>query len=371
MSVYNVIFLLTMLTTGVITKKIDTRYSFLISSGMTGVACALFGLLHYVDHGRTFLYLTFIVKGIEAVATAIMDVTITVIISRYYKENKGLFVAVREAFTAFGLCVGPPLGGFIYEDTNFSVPFISIGISVIVSTFLTVMPLMKANATVDDLEQLKEEADRNADKIIPLWKMIILPGMWVGTFSSTLQTFSRNFINIILEPYIRVFHYSAMIVSLFFVLPNIMSSFLAPVMGKLMDNRMVPPFGFILIGAVTQVIGFIFLGPIPADNPQLWSVILSCIFLGLGNIAMSLPGLIHVLKTLKANHLPESDAVTTRGVSIWYCFKGIGGIIGPPLGGIMYDNLGMSWTCSTFAIINGIFLILISYQVPMLQRTKQ
>ena len=83
----------------------------------------------------------------------------------------------------------------------------------------------------------------------------------------------------------------------------------------------------------------------------MWSVALGCFFSGLGKIGMSLPGQIHILQTLKSNNFPENEASAAKGISIWYCFRAFGGILGPVVGSSMYDNLGMAVTCNVFAVV--------------------
>ena len=266
LSVYNSLYIIFVILSELFIKKIGPHFVFVSSSGVTGLACAWFGLLHYVDNKSTFLVLSAVNKAVEAIATALNDVTLTVLINIHYKQNPSMFLALKEAFISLGTCIGPPLAGFVYDVTNFCTPFLGTGCFIILSTFISVVPLISSEISSACGEKTKNNCLSCLSTQKTHLKVLLLPGMWIGILSNILIAVSYSFISSVLEPYIRVFHLSAFTLSLFFAIPNVMFSLLSPMVGKMMHNG-IKPVVFIFLGTVCQVVSFIFMGPLPRNNP--------------------------------------------------------------------------------------------------------
>ena len=282
-SVFNFFYLIVMVTSAPIVDKIGPHLGFVSCNSITGLAFGFFGLLHYVEDGNIFLILSFIDKAVEAIATAIADVTLMLIITRYYQESQATFLAIKEAFVAFGMCVGPPLAGFVFDETNFCVPFLGGGFFIVFATFLALIPIIGSRT---EFKAKKEKNSASKKDIKPnksAFTALVLPGVWIGFFSNTLANVAFGFLGALLEPYIRVFHYSEFTVSLFFVIPQVMFTTVNPIVGKMVDKK-TDPMIFIILGSISQILCFILMGPVPSNNPQLWSMIVSCILNGIAYV---------------------------------------------------------------------------------------
>ena len=324
--------------------KFGANQCFIAGNILTGLSCIAFGVLHYIDNGAIFMAMSFAIKIKEGTGTSGAYVTSGVLISYHYSENKGFFISVKEVCVSVGMCLGPVIGGELMDATNFSVPFISSGL-LLVFCALAAKCILK-----------KSETEERRQQSIRVFTVIKLPGMWVGLLSSLLTCCSFGFVNMILEPYIRVFNYSGFEVGLFFAIFSVVFALFSPVFGVIMDKGFSPLIQ-IAFGTLCRVLCFIFLGPIPYDNPQVWSIILALVFNGIGVAGMNVSGLMNTLNILKINSYGDSESITVIGTAFWSSAIAIGYIIGAPLGGIMFDFVGMKAAGIVLAIVNACFLL--------------
>jgi len=153
---------------------------------------------------------------------------------------------------------------------------------------------------------------------------------------------SLNFIGFnaaTLEPHLRQFELTPVIVGSIFILTGTVYAVTSPIFGKLCD------MGFnektlMLMGCIVCVIGSLFIGPLPffSFEPKLWMIIVSLIIIGLGISAKLVTGFVDAIThSIKRRGLP--DDMTTYGMvsAMFFSSCSVGAFIGPILGGVLLD----------------------------------
>ena len=347
-SVYETMYLFASATSAALMNQMGVELCYVSGSFLAGIGSIAFGLLHYIDDPTLFLIISFIIKAIEGIGSASVYITVTVLISSSFREGKALYLSIKETFFSLGTVIGPMLGGLLRDITDFRVPFIITGSLIIASALFSAIVLYYSNSNI------------NPRRTTPTFRILSLPGMWIGLLSTMLAYTSAGFINLTLEPYIRVFKYSAFRVSLFFALPSLVFALISPFVGKLLDMGMHPLIG-ICLGTVSHTVCFLFFGPVPSNNPQVWSVSVALVLNGIGIASMIISGLIQTLNTCRTNNYEDVDeeAFATAGISLWACAIAFGGVIGPILGGVLTDSVGIILSSYFLCCVNITFLTLV------------
>ena len=346
-SAYEFSYIATSAASVTLMNRFGTKACFIGGNILAGLATVAFGLLHYINDSTLFLATSFIIRFIEGIGSTGGYISITILITSCYKENKNFYLAIKEGFLSLGLCIGPLFGGVINDATDFFTPFLISGALMILAAICSICVVEKT-----------EPQPKSKKKKGSALRVLSLPAMWIGLFATLLACFGHAFIVLLLEPYIRVFNFSGFEVGLLFLINSLVFAIASLVSGKLLDAN-VDPLVPMFFGTGAHMLCFIFLGPIPTDNPRLWSVILALSFNGLAMAGLMIPALINTLNVLKSNRFNDDETTTVVATGIWSCALAVGYIIGSPLGGVMYDFIGMNQACIIVGALNLLFFTIV------------
>lgn len=137
--------------------------------------------------------------------------------------------ACLETFFGLGLIVGPTVGGALYAVDGYYLPFVVLGACLFGTALLTLCILpMHANEPSP------------LDKPHSMLKILKIPGMVVCSFAICATSASIGFIGATLEPHLRQFDLSPILLGVVFVINGGIYAILAPVWGYLVDKH-IPP----------------------------------------------------------------------------------------------------------------------------------
>ncbi|KAF5269252.1 hypothetical protein FQR65_LT02553 [Abscondita terminalis] len=296
----------------------------------TGICAILFGLLDKVDGHYPFIILSFIIRIVEAMGNAAFLTASFAIIAKEFPDNVATTFASLETFFGFGLIVGPTVGGLLYQVGGYSMPFAVMGSALFLAAILTAFVL----PSHDD-----QEIEREVGPSI--FGVLKIPGVLLASISIIVTSMSIGFLQATLEPHLRKFNLSPVVLGLMFVVNGGLYAITAPAFGWICDKN-VKPKVIIVIGTILVASGFCLLGPAPflPMDTVLWVTILGLVFHGLGMASQLVASFTDALRTSVENGLPNNLETFGLISGLWTSMFALGAFIGPSISGILYDNIG-------------------------------
>ncbi|PSN37320.1 MFS-type transporter SLC18B1 [Blattella germanica] len=238
---------------------------FLFNGGIftTGSCAILFGLLDRVEGHVPFIVLSFLIRIIEAMGNAAFLTASFAIIAKEFPDNVATTFASLETFFGLGLIVGPTVGGALYQAGD-------------LSQCLNICLILTAS----------------------LIQVLKIPGVMLAAASIIVTSMSIGFLQATLEPHLRQFELSPVVLGLMFVINGGTYAITAPCWGWLCDKKMVPKIATV-IGCLLIIVGFLLVGPAPfVPGPTImWVCILGLVSHGLGIAAQLVASFTDALRT--------------------------------------------------------------------------
>lgn len=311
----------------------------------TGLCAILFGCLDMVDGHYPFIFLSFVIRIVEAMGNAAFLTASFAIIAMEFPDNVATTFASLETFFGLGLIVGPTVGGALYQYGNFMTPFAVLGSMLFLSALMTYFVLPE--------HPDREPDDRTGAKLIEALK---IPGVFLAALSIIVTSMSIGFLQATLEPHLRQFHLRPMILGLMFVINGGTYALTAPFWGWLCD-KYVPPKVITVLGCILLVVGFSLIGPAPfiPGETVLPVTILGLVIHGLGIAAQLVASFTDALRTSISYGFPNN--LETYGLisGLWTSTFAFGAFIGPSVAGILYEYTGFPYA-TLFIIVLGILV---------------
>ncbi|PZC87305.1 hypothetical protein B5X24_HaOG201541 [Helicoverpa armigera] len=265
----------------------------------TGTCAIFFGMLDKVEGHVPFITLSFIIRIVEAMGNAAFLTASFAIIAKEFPNNVATMFASLETFFGLGLIVGPTLGGALYDYGGYSLPFAVLGSALFCAAVMSCLVLPRNH----DDEDLKP----GGPSMISLLKV---PGVSLSALSIMVTSMSIGFLQATLEPHLRQFQFSSMVLGLMFVINGGLYAISAPGWGWLCDHPAIRPKYVIAVGCAFVAGGFLLIGPAPFFDM---------------NTASGLP-----------------NSIETYGLvsGMWTSTFALGAFIGPTVSGLLFDSIG-------------------------------
>ncbi|XP_066598482.1 MFS-type transporter SLC18B1-like [Prorops nasuta] len=296
----------------------------------TGTCAIMFGLLDKVDGHYPFIILSFLIRIVEALGNAAFLTASFAIIAKEFPDNVATTFASLETFFGLGLIVGPTVGGALYQIGGYTTPFAVLGSALFLAAVMTVFIL----PVHDDLDSDTHNSGGFA-------KVMKIPGVMVATASIIATSMSIGFLQATLEPHLRQFHLSPVVLGLMFVINGGTYAITAPVWGWMCDKYVHPKVAT-TAGCLLVMIGFSLIGPAPfIPIPTIiWVTICGLVIHGLGMSAQLVASFTDALRTSISYGFPNN--LETYGLisGLWTSTFALGAFIGPSVAGILLDNIG-------------------------------
>ncbi|XP_044268827.1 MFS-type transporter SLC18B1-like isoform X2 [Tribolium madens] len=325
-------------------NKIGPKVTFNGGIYTTGICAILFGLLDKIEGHYPFIILSFIIRIIEAMGNAAFLTASFAIIAKEFPNNVALTFASLETFFGLGLIVGPTVGGALYQVGGYTLPFAVMGSALFMSAILTAFVLPR------------HEDGTDRDKGPSMFKAVKIPGVLLSCGSIIVTSMSIGFLQATLEPHLRQFYLSPVILGLMFVINGGTYAVTAPGFGMLCD-KFCPPKVITVLGTLLVAAGFTLVGPAPFIPVQtkLWITILGLVLHGLGIAAQLVASFTDALRTTVAHGFPNNLETFGLISGLWTSTFALGAFIGPSISGILYDNIGFR-NASMFIVAIHLFI---------------
>lgn len=267
--------------------------NFLVLSGqmLTGASTVLFGLLDHVPAGAPYLASAYVIRILEGVgAAAFMTSSYSVMAAEFPDSVATAFSLLGTAF-GLGLITGPTVGGALYEVGGYLLPFVMLGAFLLIGSLLGACFMPRTGET-------------KVEKSGQLIKFMTNGGVLIDSLSILTSLLFIGFNAATLEPHLRKFELSPLVMGFIFIITGGIYAVTAPVWGRFFDAGYEPKM-FILFGCALDAVGFALLGPLPIVpyRTSLLLVIIALVFIGVGHSAKLVAAPVDALK----------DAIGKRG----------------------------------------------------------
>ncbi|CAG2113575.1 unnamed protein product [Medioppia subpectinata] len=285
---------------------------------VSGFSTIVFGVLDRLPSGTPFIAMCFAVRIVEGISAAAFMTASYVIMAKEFSDKIATTFSLLETCFGLGLILGPTLGGAFYQMGGFLAPFVILG------SFLLL-----------GVESSQQKSGN-------IFKFIADTGILLDALAIATSLNFIGFNAATLEPHLRKFDLSPIIMGCIFVISGGIYAITTPIWGRLCDKGF-DPKKLSLFGSLLCLIGFTFIGPldfIPLQT-ELWLVILSLVFIGLGIASKLVTAFISALHD-SIHRRGFADDISTYGLvsAMFFCACSIGAFIGPSLGGFLLDRIG-------------------------------
>lgn len=314
----------------------------LFNSGIltTGTCAILFGLLDKIDGHYPFIILSFVIRIIEALGNAAFLTASFAIIAKEFPDNVATTFASLETFFGLGLIVGPTVGGVLYQIGGYTTPFAVLGSALFMAAVMTAFVL-----------PVHDDSNQDSHKTGGFARVLKIPGVLVASASIIVTSMSIGFLQATMEPHLRQFNLSPVVLGLMFVINGGTYALTAPAWGWLCDKRLQPKVAT-LIGCLLVAVGFSLIGPAPfvPSKTTISLTVCGLVLHGLGMSAQLVASFSDALATSILHGF--SNNLETYGLisGLWTSAFALGAFIGPSIAGILLDNIGFR-NASMFIII--------------------
>ncbi|XP_043273086.1 MFS-type transporter SLC18B1-like [Venturia canescens] len=296
----------------------------------TGTCAIFFGLLDKVDGHYPFIILSFVIRIVEALGNAAFLTASFAIIAKEFPDNVATTFASLETFFGLGLIVGPTVGGALYQIGGYVTPFAVLGSALFLAAVMTAFVL-----------PIHENNEMDPHNTGGFMRVLKIPGVMLATASIIATSMSIGFLQATLEPHLRQFDLSPVVLGLMFVINGGTYAVTAPVWGWFCDKRIKPKIATVA-GCILVMIGFSLVGPAPfiPSNTLIWLTICGLLIHGLGMAAQLVASFTDALNTAISYGFPNN--LETYGLisGLWTSAFALGAFIGPSVAGMLMEGIG-------------------------------
>ncbi|KAI0231762.1 MFS-type transporter SLC18B1 [Lamellibrachia satsuma] len=337
---------------GKIMPSVGVRWLALVGQFVVGTFTIVFGLLHYIpvsDDSQPIVFLSccLLTRVVLAVACAAINTAYFSIAAETFSENQAVVFGLIETTCGVSFMIGPGVGGLIYEVGGFVMPFVSVGVLllVIMPTSIYVLP-----------RQLSQESPSEADDLT-VSSLLRMPTILVTLLATCVASMQWVLLDPTLEPHLRQFKLNSGDVGAIFLLLSATYAIASPICGSIAD-RMENSCPLLVIGFLTTGVGMLLLGPSPAiyvDQHCLWLNLVAISVLGMALSFCIVPTYDRILTTAKRLSLSSKKGNPFTNypliAGMWHSVYAFGGFIGPVIAGWSSHKFGFGWMTTGAATI--------------------
>jgi len=336
---------------GKIIPQFGSRLLIVTGQFLGGGCIILFGFLDRIgsaDNNAIFIMYCFILRIVLAVGCTASMTSGFAITASVFPNHIATIFGLLETATGLGMMIGPAFGGVMYQFGDFTLPFVVLGVSMILTVPLHLLWL----PSTDDIP--------TGLRSVSVLYILQIPAIIVVCLAIVIASLVWSILDPTLAPHIHSSddEISSSVLGLLFLLLSAFYAVFSPVWGWLADHmsNCLPMLagGFLLSG-----VGLLLLGPSPwlsfigfteSDEP-LWLNIISLVILGI-SISLSLvPTFDKILDAVEKAGIEDSFAMYSIVAGIWSSCYALGDFIGPALGGWLIDQPGGFVWCITYIAV--------------------
>uniref|UniRef100_A0A8R1DNU2 MFS domain-containing protein n=1 Tax=Caenorhabditis japonica TaxID=281687 RepID=A0A8R1DNU2_CAEJA len=322
---------------------IGARQLFIAGLAVTGFTAILFGFLNYLPSGDTFFWCSVIIRILEAVGDSAFVTSSFAIAAKSFPRNVAFVVGILETFAGLGYTAGPVIGGFFYDIGGFQLPFLVLGVVLLMATVLAYFLI----------DNTKDDENNPEDK--GMFEMLKIAQIWLPIFSVIFCAISLSFLDPTLSNHLESFNLTSTEIGLMFLLCGGFYTVMSLVLGAIMDTFHIGN-ALLLFGSVTTMLSMFFIGPTPFFSSfldkNLLIIGISLAVLGMAASALYIPCFQMCLDEVKENGFEDNFQTYGCVSGIFQAAFGFGSFIGPTLGSVVVEKVGFRWATTVIALLH-------------------
>jgi len=309
----------------------------------TGLMCVAFGFLNHIDHHMLFIALSLIIRVIEACGNAAFLASSFTLVALVFPESVSTIFGTVEMSFGVGMIIGPTVGGGLYEVGGFTLPFVLLGVILLVQAAISTRTLQFLK---DDDQFLKDDdrSESTRGEEFGISQALRIPSVLLAIIAVLVASIGVGALQTTLERHLAQFDLSPLHVGMFFMLYGGSYALLNPFWGWVADkysSKLVIMTGAILLG-----LGYLLVGPVPGlgIKPSYSLCVVSVVLMGLGIGALLVAAFSEAQTAAVARGFPDGIATYAMVSSIWTSAFAFGAFVGPTVAGALYDAVGFEWS---------------------------
>lgn len=305
----------------------------ILGSFSSSVTTILAGFLSQVSGISNFIGLASAIKAVEGLGDAALRTMSYTIITNEFPELVGSVVGILTFSIGLGVLVGPLTGGILHEIGGFTLPFVTMGCLLLVTTVVTTKVLPETQYSVEKL---------NSDQSIV--SVLKVPSVSLFVYTIIAAGFALGLLMVCLEPHLHNFHLSTSALGAVFLLLGAMFEISSPIWGRLCDTLISPTLATIIGGLLVST-AFLVFGPAPYI--PLESTIAGCciaiVIFGIGFSGEFVGSFCGILAEAVEAGLPTDLVIRAHVSSLYWSSFSIGMFLGFGSGGMLLTVIGFKW----------------------------
>ncbi|KAM4771003.1 MFS-type transporter SLC18B1-like [Rhinophrynus dorsalis] len=329
--------------------QIGAKFMFITGMLISGCATILFGLLDKSPDGPIFITLCFIVRSVDAIGFGASMTASFSILAKAFPNNIATAMGSLEIFTGLGLVLGPPIGGILYQEFGYKIPFIALGCVVLLMIPLNIFILPRYDSVPG-----KDS----------FWTLFTVPKILLMCFTLFSLSSSLGFLDPTLSLFIvETFHLEVAYVGLVFLGLAITYSLSSPLLGIISDRLPGMRKWLLVVGSLGSAACFAMLGPAPVFQieSKLWLFVLVLVLDGLSIGLTGIPVYPEMLSSAYENGFEEGLSTLGLISGLFSAMWSLGSFVGPTLGGFLNERLNFEWASAIQGILpllSGVFCVI-------------
>lgn len=334
---------------GYVVPYVGAKTMVLAGLAVSGIMSFGFSQLYRLEDTVTYIALCLVIRSIQALGCSFYYIGATVILSKEWRDNLTFAMGIGHIFTGLGMIVGPLIGGWLYKVSGFALPFIVIGVMMLIGFALCAITMKPVVST---------------EKPGNFCSLIRIPNIAATSFYMVLiwgaMDFNMPMLPLHMETELGVD--SVTIGSMFFIMA-VAYTFGSPFIGTFVKGRNNERLTMIL-GCLVISLAFLLIGPSPIfhplglTRPSVMLISVSMVLLGLGLSAAVVPNFNDLMYSATAGGMEDNNS--TAGL-VGGLFNGLiffGEFLAPTVGGaIMGENHDYAIVSSIYAA--AIFILVV------------
>mmetsp|Transcript_3650 Transcript_3650/g.8653 ORF Transcript_3650/g.8653 Transcript_3650/m.8653 type:complete len:632 (-) Transcript_3650:397-2292(-) len=337
--------------------KLAKNRGIIMIGGMTFLACiyVLFGLVENTMSGYAFTFVCFTAALVQGTVDAMVNTAAFDIILALFGNEVVYRIAMKEVYETVGYLVGTPLGGVLYEAGGFMLPFIILGIGILLSSaglyFITPNADTPTSPSSGEIDPILDDPLKFYTSILSRRTCVVL---LTGT---VLSGASYPFLETTLTLHAQQLQLNTSFTGVLFSICNGMLLLTMAAIGH--GDRAGLNVG--LVGFMGCAISFFLMGPTPVIpilplNTSMLTI--SMVLCGVGTALAWLPMMNLLLVNLqRGSGTGHAANAAIAGVASVATSMGI--VIGSLIGGFLADSFGFCWATTMWALVFILFFVVI------------
>lgn len=329
-------------------------------AGLATVSSATiaFAFADHISNPTAYLTWCLALRCVQGFGSALEETAAYALIAEIDPHAVSFNLGVTEVSTGLGYMIGPAIGGFLFAQGGFALPFLLIGASLLPAILLvravvsddraSAMRVSDAPPPGADAEAADDEEEEESPAV-PLLALMRRPQIFTAVCAAVLGNVDYAFLEPTLAEHVEEVASSPQAIGLLFSIISFTYTASAPLVGWVSHRRRLGPRNVVIMGLLLGAASFLIVGPSPllggmaggahGEHVSLGWLCFALFLFGLAE-GMSMTPLLEDMM-LSCADLGEG-AINSLSALMTSAFS-LGQMIGPLLGAFLSPRLGFAW----------------------------